>query len=140
MDEPALLQRIDETTPHLDALTLARFPLTSLLSKLGFHDGDALLDRRADGEYGRDLFRRCADALAEAGLKPTIDFLETIHNPLRFVFFEERGDGLERLAVRTTGERVGPEALDAILSSHQVEIWAYALGDALDELTLLRSE
>jgi hypothetical protein len=91
-------------------VSLVEFSLSNLLSKHGFHDGDAFLSR--DENYLLYVYDELTRCLEVAGLKGHIAILETVHNPILL------SEGLFQ-----NGKPVKDEFLT--LANLFVHIWAY---------------
>lgn len=88
------------------------FPLTDLLGKFGFRDGDALLSR--DDDYMAYVVGAMEAAVEAAGYAAHIGRYDGIHNPIRIA-----GD------LEQNGEAIADPS--AALDGHSVKIWALDL-------------
>ncbi|MGC4087552.1 MAG: hypothetical protein QM756_06600 [Polyangiaceae bacterium] len=104
------------------------FPLADALSKYGFNDGDALLERA--GPYLDDALGSLARAVLAAGVLPDLGLIGTAHNPLRFsYYFTPTGGELELLVRALDGSRLDEREVEARLAGKSVELWAFASSD-----------
>ncbi|HET9624260.1 MAG TPA: hypothetical protein VFP84_22960 [Kofleriaceae bacterium] len=88
------------------------FPLTDLLGKFGFHDGDALLSR--DDDYLAYVVGAVEAAVEAAGYAAHIGRYDGIHNPIRLA-----GD------LEQSGKVIDDPS--TALEGHSVKIWALDL-------------
>jgi hypothetical protein len=100
------------------AIRLVEFPLSNLVGKHGFADGEALIGR--DDDYLRYVQREARAAIAAAGLSGDVGRFDTHHNPIRLV-------GDLRLHGRVVDE---PERE---LAGHRFRIWALDLASLTDQ-------
>jgi hypothetical protein len=93
---------------HYAPIRKAALPLSHLVEKHGFEDGEALL--RLTPDYLENARREVQFALERAGLEAQVSLIETAHNPLRI-----RGPVL----------RDGKEVPSQALRKLSVSLWVY---------------
>jgi hypothetical protein len=101
----------------MQAVRLVEFPMSNLVGKHGFADGEAFLGRSDD--YLRYVQREAQAAIAAAGLSGDIGRFDTHHNPIRLV-----GDLHLHGRVVDDAERE--------LAGHRFRIWALDLASLAD--------
>jgi hypothetical protein len=102
---------------YKQALRCIEFPLSDLVGKHGFADGDALISR--DDEYLRYVQREAEAAITAAGLSGDVGRFSTHHNPIRLA-----GD------LRLHGRVVDDPERE--LAGHRFRIWALDLASLAD--------